>query len=260
MEIKKFVVECLIFTVIFSAGIICVLGQENSSDPRNKRITIKMENEPFGDIIDYLIKNYDVAIGFEESTLDTNHNDYEFETNLSVSRKMIDSNSNVQISVSSNRVYKVRENRFTINAENEKLEDVLNKIVKQMKNYKWEINEGVVNIFPIRGRNSKFEKLLETKVSKFQLEKNQRISLIRTLLFEMPEFKDFLLKNNLFILRNRSGLLEKLFRPIPAELNFSNLTFKELLNKITKIKRGGWIVKKSGQYGEKGKQYIDIDI
>jgi hypothetical protein len=48
-------------------------------------------------------------------------------------------------------------------------------------------------------------------------------------------------------------------RTIDAEMNFSNLTLRELLNKITKMKKGGgqlrWI-----RTRDSGRELIDIDI
>ena len=43
---------------------------------------MKMDKQPLGKVFEHLIVNYDVAIGFEESTFDRENNDYEFETNL----------------------------------------------------------------------------------------------------------------------------------------------------------------------------------
>jgi hypothetical protein len=82
---------------------------------------------------------------------------------------------------------------------------------------------------------------------------------IRLALFILPEFKKFLTKNSLDHSQSRTGyLVQVLERKIPDELRFSNITFKELLNKITKVKRVGWILKSSDLYEEK--DYTDIDI
>ena len=221
-----------------------------------------MENAPFGDIIDFLINNYDVAIGFEESTLDRNHNDYDFDTNLPFTRnkKLISNDGNTQISVTSKRKYIVEKHKFTVYADNKRLEDVLNIIVGQMKIYNWEINDGVINIFPSQGCDVKFENFLKTSVKRFYLKQNDRIGLIRTMIYFLPDFKEFLSNNDLLISNNRSGLLDGLDKGLPAELDFSNITFKELLNRATKVKRGGWILKKSEHQGDKDKEYIEIDI
>jgi hypothetical protein len=41
------------------------------------------------------------------------------------------------------------------------------------------------------------------------------------------------------------------------DLFFSNLTFRELLNKIAKTKKGGWILRKKKHWG---KEIVDIQI
>lgn len=262
MQLTNNVFKFFVFIIIFSLGHVCIAGQEKFSDLKDKRITTRMENAPFGDIIDFLINNYDVAIGFEESILDRDHNDYDFDTNLPFTRnkKLISSDGNTQISVTTKRIYKVEKNRFTIYAVNERLEDVLNKIIKQMKFYNWEINDGVVNIFPSQGRDVKFENFLKTNVKRFVMKENDRIGFIRTSILFLPEFKSFLSKNELNIISYRSGLLDGLDRGLPAKLDFSNITFKELLNRATKVKRGGWILKQSDKLREKDKEFIEIDI
>jgi hypothetical protein len=47
---------------------------------------------------------------------------------------------------------------------------------------------------------------------------------------------------------------------LSSDIVFSNFTLKELLNKITRVKRGGWILKKHDLTGTKDKEYIEIDI
>ena len=104
----------------------------------------------------------------------------------------------------------VEKNKFSIYAVDERLEDVLNTIVRQMKIYNWEINDGVVNIFPSKGRDNKFEKLLKTSINRFELKPSPKIRFIRPFLYILPEVKDFLLKNELNVLIFRNGLLDGL--------------------------------------------------
>jgi len=49
-------------------------------------------------------------------------------------------------------------------------------------------------------------------------------------------------------------------RTIDEEMNFSNPTFRELLNKVTKIEKGGWILKWKWVSKSTGKELIDIDV
>jgi hypothetical protein len=238
------------------------------SQLKDKRITIKMEKQPLGKVFRHLIVNYDVPIGFEESILDRDHNDYEFETNLPYpGEKTYESlNGSTRITIQKERGFIVEKHWFTVNAEDEKLEDVLNSIVGQMNNYKWEINDGVVNIFPIKGRDERYKRLLDVNIKNYNLEienHNSKTGMaifeIRNRIFELPEVIEFLNENKFYYSDYRESI-DNHDRKLFVEVNFSNLTFKELLNKITKIKRGGWILKTNDLFGTKEKEYIEMRI
>src|ERR687883_495587 len=80
--IRKQVIICVSLVMILIAGVSSVRGQEKKPGLKDKRITIKMNKKPLFDVFMRLIYDYDVAIGFEESTLDSEHDDYQFETNV----------------------------------------------------------------------------------------------------------------------------------------------------------------------------------
>lgn len=263
---KKLAFVILNCTMILLAGTFCVFGQEKASELKDKRISIKMDKQPLGVVFRHLIETYDVAIGFEESTLDREHNDYDFGTNLPPVREQktvktnVGTNKEIQVSITVDQIWNIKQHWFTVNAKNEKLEDVLNLIIGQMENYKWEINDEVVNIFPIKGRDERYKKLLELNVQNYKFQKELSIAFIREKLFRLPEFQKFLDENKLFTYDSRYGFLGDILRKLDVDLNFSNLTFKELLNHITKIKRGGWILKQNNNTDAKEKEYIEIEI
>ncbi len=95
-----------------------------------------------------MIVDYDIAIGFEESILDREHNDYDFEPNLPLPmvQRAPSNDGKIQISITAEPLFEAEKHWFTIHVENKRLEDVMNIIVGQMKNYKWEINDDVVNM------------------------------------------------------------------------------------------------------------------
>lgn len=260
---KKLAIVILNCTMIFMAGTFCAFGQEKEVDLKAKRITVKMEKQPLWIVFKYLIENYDIAIGLEQSTLDGEHNDYAFETNLrkGVDKREVNKDGKIEIPEKEKPRINVERHFFTVNVENGKLEDVLNQIVRQMKIYKWEINDDVVNIFPIRGRDKRYKNLLELKIKYFNLRKPFDIGSIRKEIFNLPEVIKFLEKNEIFsTVYLSSTLLENLDRLIYLDIEFSDLTLRELLNKITKVKSGGWILQKNPMYGSKEKEYIEIDI
>lgn len=92
-----------------------------------------------------------------------------------------------------------------------------------------------------------------------KLKKNSRIHRIRHELLKLPEVVAFLKTNGL-----HSSDIHQEFnfttRKLPDEMNFSDLTLRELLNNITTVKKGGWILKMSDVVGSKEIEYIDFII
>ncbi len=80
----------------------------------------------------------------------------------------------------------------------------------------------------------------------------------------LPEFRNFMNENNFHFSNIREGtnfvIKAQYGRTLNEEMDFSNLTFRDLLNKITKIKKGGWILKWRYVLKTTGKELIDIDI
>ncbi|MEW6362163.1 MAG: hypothetical protein AB1477_08630 [Acidobacteriota bacterium] len=261
---KKTTIFMLCFLMIYLIGIVSVFGQNKEVDLKDKRITIKTEKVHFGTVLGYLMEVYEIPIGFEQSILDRNTAEFRFSSNSpGISYYSIENDDGV-LKIPANSRSKPPLHPVTLNAENERLENVLNIIVKQVENYRWEINDGVVNIYPLKGRDDKFERLLDLKISKFVLEKGKPIWEITTKIKLLPEFVAFTEKNNLRFSGGRSGpdvALQKMYgKKVSESMDFSNLTFKELLNKITKVKKGGWILKWRFVSKKTGEEFIDIDI
>jgi hypothetical protein len=263
---KKTAVVMLHCLIIYLVGTLSVFGQAKDIDLKDQRITIKMEKQPLGLVFKYLMENYDIPIGFEESTLDKGLPDYIFHANLpgKPEHRMQNADDSIKFTTTAERVFKADLHPITINVENERLGKVFDQIIKQMENYKWEINDGVVNIFPIKGRDERFEKLLGINIQRFTFEKGKTIDDITTNIQSLHEFLRFMGKNKLIFTGVRTGvdfvLKAQYGRTIEVGMDFSNLTFRDLLNKITKIKRGGWILKWKGISKTTGKEEIDIDI
>lgn len=245
-----------LFTILFVGlfgGSMSVCGQDRSlSQLGQTRITMHEENEPLWSVLATLTVKYKIPIGLEESLLDRDHDEYELISNI----PSLGVNGRDVVSSGTNRV---ESHFFTIDADNEKLEKVLDMIVAQMKNYDWEINDDVVNIYPIKGRDKRLSEFLDLRIKKFTLKERSYIFLIRTKLFELPEVTGFLADNNLNFSDMR-GDLNFLERRIDAKFEFSNLTMRELLNRITKIKKGGWTLKWSDVAGSKEKEFLEIEI
>jgi hypothetical protein len=226
-------------------------GQEKVTDLKDKLITLNVENRTLDVVFCILIQKYDVPIGFESSTLDNDHRDYLFRTN-----PMIPSQVNAIINGPD---FDLR-HQFTVKAKDARLEDVLDQIVGQMKNYKWEINDDIVNIIPIKGRDERYKKLLELKIGNFTFKKNQPIYYLRGSIFDLPEIKTFLAENKMYFSKGYPAKEQNFIPGMPDEINFSNLSFRDLFNKITKVKRGGWYLRRSFRGDKETDEYIEIVI
>jgi hypothetical protein len=243
---KKIIFLALFICLCFSSAI----GQETPTDLKDKKITIKGKDKPLWAVFYRLMAAYDVPIGMEASTLDKGTSDFMFNPNLPYIGQEFSTRDGY---------YAVKNNLLTLEFENARLETVLDEIVRQMKNYKWEINDGVVNIVPTKGRDARYEKLLELRIGNFSFQKDFNVAQIRNDVLDLPEVQKFLSDNKIFStkLRPYTGNVS---RSLPIEMKFSDLTFRELLNKITKIKRGGWLLRDNYLYGSDEKEYIEIDI
>jgi len=252
---KSLKIIVLNLILILFVRVIYAFGQQKESALKSKKVTINAEKKSLNYVLGQLITNYDIAIGFEVSALDKYHHEYEFIVNVPYLEKEI-MLSGVPTPDSFPRV---KEHWFTVKAENKRLEDVLDIIVKQMPNYKWEINDNVVNILPIQGRDKRYEKLLNIKIKSFTYQKGYPIAFIRDAILNLPEVKKFLDDNNMLSTTvRRYG--DYTNRGLPNEMKFSDLTYRDLLNKITKVKRGGWMLLNPYVLPKSEKEYLNIEI
>lgn len=245
---------CALFLFISSLN---SFGQENNLPLKDKRITIQMTERPLYTVFYRLIQKYDIAIGFEESELDRAHRHYEFETNIALDRFKASSSSDKEFLPP---VPKFSDNLISLNFKDATLEDVMTSIVAQMKNYDWEINDDVVNIFPIKGRDKRLQRLLDLEIRQFYSGMGDPVGAIQfQLISTMPEFRTFLAENNLeYDTAGPGSSFED--RILPDGMGFSNMKFKELLNAITRSKRGGWILQIKNSIRQPGKELLKIYI
>ena len=242
------VINCLILLLVANSF---SFGQEKTIELKDKKITLNLENKSLDVIFCYLIQQYDVPIGLEGSTLDNDHEDYLFQTQPLSSRQIdyIITGSGIK-----------RDRTFSINVKDAGLEMVLDQIVRQMKYYKWEINDGVVNIIPVRGRDERYEKLMELKINNYTLEKDMPTGFVKTKIYDLPEVKAFLAENKIHITIGNDISTWNTSRKLPEGMNFLNLSLKDLLNKITKVKRGGWYLRRQLLRPDAPVEYIEIEI
>jgi len=256
MKQLALLVGCLF---VVATGLIGVCGQERQVSLKDKRISIQMDKKPLFDVFMRLIYEYDVAIGFEQSVLDSEHNDYHFETNIPYDEPItLMPNGSRRVTTGARPI--IDNHLITVYFNDARLEDVMNAIVRQMRNYDWVIEDDVVNIFPVRGRDPVLVKLLDLKIREFVFPKDGKVGLIQpVIVIDMPEFKTFLEQHNLYAEAVKTAPWFN-DRPLPAGMKFVNISFRELLNSITKSKRGGWILKSDQPKTAQDKKVIDILI
>jgi hypothetical protein len=254
---KKINFCCFGLGLVFISCCAAVFSQGKDTDVRQKRVTIQMSDRPLYTVFSRLVQKYDVAIGFEESVLDRKHRHYYFETNIAIDHGRGDDASDKEMFPPMPRF---KEHLISVNFVEAKLEDVMDKIVDQMVNYDWKVDAGVINIFPKRGRDPRIAKLLEIKVSDFGVGSGSDINAIHAqLMLHLPEFKSFLADNDLEAETGRVGSVLT-DRILPDGLRFSNLTFRQLLNAITRVKRGGWMIQIKERPDAPGKEFVEILI
>lgn len=252
--VNRTLILSAIFVSLFLLGDASVSAETRDTALRDKRITLQIANQPLNEVFGRLTMNYDIAIGFEESIADNEHGDFRFETDIPfVDGKPVGWSDDMYFLPGAMSRPTVEAHLISLSSENARLEDVLDEIVGQMNNYAWEMNDEVVNIYPIRDRVPRYAELLNLKVSKFSTDDGTEISLLPFLLSRIPEFRTFLVKNDMIV--NTSQYTSFRHRELP-KLNFSDLTFKQLLNEIVKIKRGAWVMRRA--YSENANRSVAI--
>ncbi len=225
----------------------------------NLRITIKMQDKPLLTVFNRLINKYDITIGFEESSLDREHTSYLFIVDKSDRKSSPEYSGEKEIRPTTRIVGE--KHLLTVDFDKAPLEEVIDSIVAQMKHYDWTINDGVVNIFPTKGRDPRLVKLLNTNINYFGVEAGMKKSMIgdKIRMF-LPELNAFLKEENLApeLAGEYSVLIGH--SPLLHRVSFSNLSFINLLNSITKEKRGGWIIKIKSPKDESGKPLLEVIV
>jgi hypothetical protein len=203
----------LLWTIMASA--LChsnCYGQIQSNDASNQPIELHLTNATLIYALSTLAVDYRIPVGLEVS--DADHN----------------------------------EARINITLKNAKLRDVLDSIVKQDKNYRWEIRDGVVNFIPVRSRNEVLKSLLDTRIAHFAPKNGFTPFEIRSSITELPEVKSVLLTNKVYAINidninGHSVYIDKTFN-----LDVSDMDIRGILNKIVRESAYKlWMVQRYGK-------------
>ncbi|MEW6130730.1 MAG: hypothetical protein AB1757_27110 [Acidobacteriota bacterium] len=119
------------------------------------------------------------------------------------------------------------------------LREAMNTIVNANPEYRWQINDGVINLLPVQDEPS----LLNVRISKLKVKDARSIETIRSNLFELPEVKEAIAKLQL------TPGVKFIVGPIPLDperrpkysLECENVTVREALNAIVRAHgRAAW--------------------
>ncbi len=214
-----------------------IFGPTADDDLAERRVSIHVTNGPFATIVYRLAYDYGVKFGFEASPLDRDHEGYVFEPYLYVTRGRL------------NRCHPaeqldVVDFRVTLNADNQKLRVVLDDLVRQMTNYKWTIRDGMVNVSPKYDREPVIEALLDLRIAQFRFKAGRKIIHVFEDLRKTTELRGFRKTNNIEITMNSGGIDgDGLNFVLQEDIEFNDLTVRELLNKLGKLNKVGWIIR-----------------
>lgn len=214
-----------------------VFASEVEGDLAERRISIHVADESFATVVYRLAFDYGVRIGFEESPLDRKDGHFVFEPYLYVTRGRINRcHPAEQLDAGSFGI--------TLNAENQKLGVVLDDLVRQMRNYKWEVRDGMVNLVPSDKRDSMIEAFLELRIAEFRFRAGRKIIHLFEDLRNTTEIQDFRKSNRIEFRMNRGSIIgDGLNFVLRTEIEFKGLTVRELLNRLGKLNQVGWIIR-----------------
>ena len=183
---------------------------QKSEDLLNRKIELDDSNITMLFVLGKLAYKYRVPIGFERTT------DY-----YEKLRGQMDFE---------NGEVKWKNNNFHIKSGT--LEEILNSIIAQEPQYKWELRDGVINVFPIKARDSFLKAFLETKIIDFYPEKGISKFKVRDAIIDLPNVKTLLKKENVEILKRDYLESNYLYPDDEIEISISNSDVRGILNKI----------------------------
>lgn len=213
------------FAVMLVILISAPFGYCQEAAIKDRRISIAMENVGFGDVIGYLSSKYGLSFGVEMAPADYESNDLQFD-----------------VYRGDFGVFGDKRTKFKLDLKDAQLSEVLDAVMAFKPDYRWEISNETINIYPIRGRDERLSRLMNLKIGSFDLGKNNLIvGKIVDRVVALSEVREFARSEDLGIPALHYGDATPLFDKM-EDIHLSKLSFKELLNKLALAKKGGWRV------------------
>ena len=214
----------------------------------DRRVSVSMKDQAFGTVINYLTNKYDISFGVELAP----GNDQTLNFQIPRYRESWETFRGTRPTTT-----------FTLDLKDAKVSDVMDAIVSQMDGYSWEIADGVVDIFPTKGRDERLCKLMEIDIDSFAMSKeNDRIvGRIAQRVVALPEVNKFEKANNLKVRYHHYGDIQPGLRPLDDDIRLSKISFRQLLNKAAAAKKGNWRIILTNAGDQSGRDVIiTLDI
>lgn len=125
---------------------------------------------------------------------------------------------------------------LVVDSNDGSLKEILDSIVKQEPLYRWEVSDGVINFVPVRDRDSFFETLLNTSVTRYDPGKWTIKFQFRDAIGNTPEVKNLLQTNNKTLAKYEDYLYyPSIYTKKGVDLSASNTTVRAILNQIVRM-------------------------
>ncbi|MEZ5307059.1 MAG: hypothetical protein R2684_07935 [Pyrinomonadaceae bacterium] len=244
----------------------CVLAlhgfAQTNSEILKRKISIDVENESFEVVVRRLIQKEDLAFGLEVSSFDADRMEF-----FPYPFMLKDASNNTIVDDEwlgyhfPERPYKFI-NRFTLKFRNTEVQTVIDELVKQMKNYDWELADGVINIVPVKGRDKRLSEFLDLQIGKgFSLQAGDpKTELEPAIMLNMPEVIQFAKSKRLSILCSFVEECPKCSNVFDEDLEVQPMRLRDMLNRITRQKRGAWRVIISESRNPNSPELLELDI
>ncbi len=210
-----------------------LLKTRPDTEIKNLRVTMPDEPAPLGRVLYRLAFQTGIPIGLEVADFD-DWEAFEYDPYLVILRSGDRAGWQVMGETPGWRIEPIRS--FSLNTNHSRFEDVLDDLVAQMQSYRWEIRDGVVNIFPKRRKSKLIKEFLETEIRNFKFPKGKSIKRLMDSMYELTELERFSIAPAI------GGTLGEDKFTLSEDVEFSNITVKELLNRLSRINMCGWVV------------------
>ena len=136
-----------------------------------------------------------------------------------------------------------------VHLESGTLKEIMNSLIKQEPNFAWEVQDGVVNVYPVRARDGILQAFLETRFKSFSAKKETGRKQIAETIYRAGEINAFLNSRKIKLtVFNRNDLY---VADAIEDLNVSDTNLRNLLNRIVKDRSDSnqWLIQRTESGG-----------